>query len=97
MMAPRSVRKKTSDQSVTQDPGKAPLTELSGNSPEIPREVDALLSRRQDLRVNSGSQPQLGEETLRWPQYEEVEPSMLRQQVPESLAPPKGASLFLTF
>ena len=106
MKAPKANRKNSQDQSDTQDPGISPLTELSGNTPEIPHEVDALISRRQDLRGDSRqagpsarleSQPQLGKETLRWPQWEEVEPSMLRQQVPESLAPPRGAIPISTF
>lgn len=106
MKAPKADRRRKSEQSVSQDPGLAPLTELSGDSPEIPREVDALTSRRPDLRgegrqpattARLGSQPQLEEETLRWPQWEEVEPSMLRQQVPESLALPQGQLFVLSF
>ena len=99
MKAPKADRRKKTEQSNSQDPGFSPLTELSGDSPDIPQEVDALTSRRQDLRGEVrqastsgrlGNQPQLGVEDLRWPQWEEIEPNDLRQQVPESLVPPQG-------
>ena len=93
MKAPRSQQGNVDQESSGQIPDPAPLSTLTPKNVSKPSQPAPEAQASVQDAAGSRSKAGKGQSTLRWPQWEEVEPNMLRQQVPPSLFAATGETV----